>query len=182
MEGVELVREENVFEYRFQDLRVRAVMGVFDEYLHSFSNRYRGPLEFAPVRDEPGREWLSGFHLEPPVDLTIVRLPNREVSVVAKGFEQSKICALLEVIVSEGVVINSPEESFVKGVGVEFQIDLRSLAQVNLVAAMLKVPREKVWGAVNYANFLEQFAGREEKTAMTEAFERYGLPKIQIYS
>lgn len=133
-------------------------------------------LEFAPLSRHHDRDFLAGMVFQQPVDVTIVRCPDYQASVVTYSLDAEKSAELLsEIIRRYGFDVCKPSEEFIANIGEESVVEIVTYERAKKVSTHLGVALDEVWGAIRYANHLKNYHGFAEERSMKAAFERFGL-------
>jgi len=136
-------------------------------------------IEFAQVKKAIERDFLAGFCMEPIIDLTFVKLPNLNGSIVAYTLQETEAEKVIEDIVkAAGFITRDPTYSFADILGSEFPIEKESYESSQLIANVTENDVEKVFGAVRYSSFLINYKGLPENESMGIASKKFGIHNI----
>jgi len=169
---------ENYFEIRHEKLYVFGVLGKLERTLQQLSSLCKnGKLEFAPVKEGSGRDFLAGFYYPPAIDITLDRLRNKESSIVAYSLSKDEALRVIdEIIGKSGFKVIKPDPSFVRQITSELTIEIRTYALIEaMVASVGSVDFEQMWGLSRYTHFL-QYKNYSEEQATELAADKFNIP------
>jgi len=174
----ELTMVSDHFVYKYERLFARGVQGGLKQTLQEiFPDGSTGPLEFAPVKIEPRREFLAGFYASPPIDITLDRYPTGDASVLAYSLNPESLEKTVnDVVERSDMDIIQPKKDFIATVGNEILIEIKTYNMAKNIAERLYVDLENVWGMVHYMNFLSRYYGMSDQHAVKKASKKFGVP------
>ena len=172
-----------LFAWEYARLAVLGTVGMLERSLQSIEELYadktkKQQIVFAPVQRQLGRDFLAAFHFEPAIDVTIVRTPEREASVVTYSLDKEVSKKfLVDFVQRTGFVpyISLPR-NFVEMTKSELiLIEKSNYNMCTACAELLNVNDDKMFGAMRYANFLHMYNGVSFPESKRMAFRRFGL-------
>lgn len=173
--------EDKLVIWNYKQLYVLGIEGLLENELEELSEIYKGLIEFSPVRWEPKykRDFLAGFSLKPPVDITLSRAMDGKASIVTYSLNREKSGEIItDIVNNSGFEIYKPAEDFIKTIEMEIALfETKSYGICEAISRKLNEDLEKVVGAIRYSNFLHRYKGFSEAESIKASFEIFKLPK-----
>ncbi|MBI4020466.1 MAG: hypothetical protein HY367_03975 [Candidatus Aenigmarchaeota archaeon] len=172
--------EGYIATWEYERLYIVGLHGLLGTPLEWIGDLYdEGAVEFAPVKKEPGRDFLAGFSYRPPVDVTLVRKNNGDSSIVACGLDKMESKKLVSgIALKSGMAYHKPSKTFREDIEESLIIEALTYELCGNISCHVEKDVEDVFGAVKYAHFLVHYSGLAEDGAYRAAGKRFGILHI----
>jgi len=180
--NVKVSLEENLVFLEYEKLCVLGVLGKYSGGLNEVKNLYKKEdVEFAPVKEEVGRNFLAGFSFKPVVDITIVQCPN-EASIVTYSLDKNGSGDFVKDLIARSDFDPFlPEQKFIEQLRMEIGLieEITYKAYISMSKA-LGCDIENVFGTIRYCHFLKSYIGMSDLESMTRASKQFCLRELKL--
>lgn len=172
--------DDKIVTWEYEQLCVVGTLGHIQTRLEIPRVVYKErKVGFAPIKKEERRRFLAGFYTPIPTDITIVQLTTgTSSSIVLYSLRKPEAKELLQAIVqSTNFRCEEPSESFLQEIKRSIElIEIDAYKACKKLAERKDRDEEKVFGAIRFANFLNQYVGLEQGESIGKAAKKFGLP------
>lgn len=111
---VRVFEKDKLVFFEYERLYVIGALGRLEKLLGDIESLYSNEsLEFAPVKQEANRDFLAAFNFRPVVDVTFVRCPSSESSIVSYSLSKNKSIELINDLIKKiGFATEFPRDDF----------------------------------------------------------------------
>ena len=163
--------------YEYKELLLLGVQGNLEFSLHELSELLKdSAMDFAPVKQEYSRDFLGVFCFEPAIDITLVRFPNTESSIVLYGLYKNESQIVLDKIIRRsGFISKNPDDDFLMCNNVTMAIELTTYEECSQLSHMMNVEFKNLYNTARYSNFLSRYKKYSEEQALRIALEQFNI-------
>ncbi|MBU0953236.1 MAG: hypothetical protein KKA90_02325 [Nanoarchaeota archaeon] len=169
--------ESSVVTWRYGDLCVQAVRGIYQNSLPTFAEQYPDKeMEFQPVQQQGNRTFLAGMTFDPPLEFTASLLSDDDTGIVTYGFRPEHSRRHIRYAEETGFRRIPPSTEFIRGIEGSVIIEEVNYQQSRTLTQLLDIDHETAYAIAKYINQLMTYREMSMEAIHQQAFSRFGFP------
>lgn len=165
--------------YEHERLVFTGLSGVIDEDLSITIPKIKElypDAELSDVVKQPRRDFIASFLYNPSRDITFDRCGPCENGLVGMALNKSNLVRTIERILP--VIGFTPTETDAANKlewGLNFEIEKQGYKTCKIISGLKRIPLDRVFGVMRYANLLNKYRGMDEASAIDVATKKLGV-------